>query len=123
MATLKQLIGQRVRDMRRQRRKPNGRAMTIFDLAEAIGSAEEVVGRIERGDVWPEYATLEKLAAAFGVDERDLFAHLPGAADTPERVKLMTALNNFALRLGDNDLKIAVGQLQVLAEAKESTDR
>ena len=118
MATLKQLIGKRIRGMRRARRNPDGRAMTISDLSEAIGSYEEVVGRIERGQVWPEYATLEKIAEALGVDLRDLFAHLPAAADTPQRIKHITALNNYATRLGDEDLQIAVGQLRVLAETR-----
>ena len=120
MAGLKEILGQRIREERARRRNPDGQRMKIADLAEKIGSDEEVVGRIERGDSWPEIATLKKLAAALDLNELDLLAHLPSSSDTPERLKAMTALNNLAMRLPDEDLKIAVELVSVIAKSKQS---
>jgi transcriptional regulator with XRE-family HTH domain len=46
--------------------------MLLADLAARSGLAMSTVSRIETGDRTPSYGALEKLAAAFGVEVRDL---------------------------------------------------
>ena len=93
--------------------------MTISDLAGEIGSSAEVVGRIERGVVWPEYATLERLADALGIKALDLFSHLPATRASKDPLKDMVELIELAKRLNSADLKIAIGQMRVIAEARK----
>lgn len=123
MTTLKEILGQRVRAERRRLKKRDGRQMTISDLAGEIGSSAEVVGRIERGVVWPEYATLERLAGALGIKPLDLFSHLPATRESKGRLKDMVELIELAKRLNSADLKIAIGQMRVIAEARKSKNQ
>jgi transcriptional regulator with XRE-family HTH domain len=59
-------IGRSVREQRVQR------FMTQEDLARAAGISLRQLVRIERNEVEPRFATIRKLAGAFGVEPSEL---------------------------------------------------
>ena len=67
MTTLRQRFGKRVRLLRRQA------DLSQEALAERAGISVDFLSLIERGVNAPSFKTLERLAEALGVDERDLF--------------------------------------------------
>ncbi|HIU87115.1 TPA: helix-turn-helix transcriptional regulator [Candidatus Spyradomonas excrementavium] len=64
---LKILLGKRIRELRKLRK------MTQERLAELVEIDYKNIGKIETGQNYPSAATLEKLAAALGVREFELF--------------------------------------------------
>ncbi len=67
MADYKKLLGQKVRQLRKQ----NGYSQERF--AELIGIDPNSVSRIECGVYYPSLDTLEKIAKVLKVEMRDLF--------------------------------------------------
>lgn len=61
-------LGQQVRSLRVER------GLSQADLADAAGTSEEWIRRIERGARSPSFDTLEALSAALGVSVARLFA-------------------------------------------------
>ena len=61
-------LGERLRAIRVLRR------LTLRDVAEAAGVSESFVSRLERGRSSASVATLQRLAAAVGIEISDLFA-------------------------------------------------
>ncbi len=59
-------IGQRLRELRRRK------FLTQVELAEKAGVSQRAITQIERDKVEPHITTMRKLAAALGVDPRDL---------------------------------------------------
>jgi XRE family transcriptional regulator, fatty acid utilization regulator len=59
-------IGRRMRALRR------GQLMTQAELAERAGMHVDQVSRVERDTVEPRFSTVKKIAAALGVDPREL---------------------------------------------------
>ena len=64
---LKILLGKRIRELRKHRKMSQER------LAELVEIDYKNIGKIETGQNYPSAATLEKIAAAFGVKEFELF--------------------------------------------------
>ncbi len=67
MAAYKKLLGQKVRQLRKQ----NGYSQERF--AELVGIDPNSVSRIECGVYYPSLDTLEKIAKVLKVEMRDLF--------------------------------------------------
>jgi transcriptional regulator with XRE-family HTH domain len=61
-------VGERLRAIRLLRR------LTLREIAEAAGVSESFVSRLERGRSNASVATLQRLAAAVGIEISDLFA-------------------------------------------------
>src|SRR5436190_21787366 len=61
-------LGERLRAIRLLRRQ------TLKDVAEAAGVSESFVSQVERGRSSASVATLQRLAAALGIEISDLFA-------------------------------------------------
>src|SRR5262249_20132340 len=61
-------VGERLRAIRLLRR------LTLRDVAEAAGVSESFVSQLERGRSSASVATLQRLAAAVGIEISDLFA-------------------------------------------------
>jgi transcriptional regulator with XRE-family HTH domain len=61
-------VGERLRAVRRLRR------LTLRDVAGRAGVSESFVSQVERGRTSPSIASLQRLAAAVGLEVSDLFA-------------------------------------------------
>jgi transcriptional regulator with XRE-family HTH domain len=66
-------LGERLRAVRQLRR------LTLREVAEAAGVSESFVSQLERGRSSASVATLQRLAAAVGIEISDLFAAEPQA--------------------------------------------
>lgn len=75
MGQLGSYLGQQVRALR------NERGLSQAQLAEAAGTSEEWIRRIERGARSPSFDTLEALSAALGVTVARLFAGFGGEGE------------------------------------------
>jgi len=64
---LQRQLGQRIAELRRQRR------LTQERLAEAVGCSVEFISLVERGVNAPSVAGLEKFAKALKVEVKELF--------------------------------------------------
>jgi transcriptional regulator with XRE-family HTH domain len=67
MATLERVkIGQNLKEAREQA------LMTQRELSEASGVGHDQISRIETDKVDPRFSTIKRLAAALGIDPREL---------------------------------------------------
>jgi transcriptional regulator with XRE-family HTH domain len=71
-------LGERLKAIRLLRRR------TLKDVADAAGVSESFVSQLERGRSSASVATLQRLAAALGIEISDLFA-----ADGPPRPRVL----------------------------------
>src|SRR5689334_16327040 len=80
-------LGTTIRSFRLRRRQVhNGRPWTLDDLAVAMESDKAHLSRIERGQMWPNRATLLRIAAALELSssETDFLLRLGGCAPQVE---------------------------------------
>jgi len=90
-------------------------ALTQEELAERTERSVDAISNLERGVSLPSFETLERLSAALGVPVRDFF-DLGEAEETSRRTQLLAALGGVARTLNDDDLEVAVRQIEALAE-------
>lgn len=69
MDTTKELLGGRIKELRKQR------GLTQDQLSEIIGIDPKHVSRIEVGRSFPSLDTLEKIASALNVEFKDFFEY------------------------------------------------
>ena len=67
--------------IREQRERRGLSQQALGDLA---GINKEAVSMLETGKTWPQYPTLQAIAAALGVPETTLFAGAPAPSPTPQ---------------------------------------
>jgi transcriptional regulator with XRE-family HTH domain len=92
--------------------------LTQADVAERVGVATEVYGRIERGNLTPSVPNLRKLcmvlrvdaSAALGLDVREAAAWLKESAAPPEESPRLRRLLRTLRQLDDKQLN-AVGYM------------
>lgn len=79
---LKILLGKRVRELRKNKK------MTQETLAEMVDIDYKNIGKIEMGQNYPSALTLEKIAEALEVEEKDLFEfnHLQEPKDLEKEI-------------------------------------
>jgi transcriptional regulator with XRE-family HTH domain len=107
---LKQVVGLRLQAARRQR------GLTQEELAFKIGRTAESISNIERGQQLPTIETLAELARELGIPLADFLSDIPGQKRVPaDRLRMETKLQEIGRSLPNNDLAIAVGLLEVLA--------
>lgn len=105
---LKQAIGVRVRVARMSQ------ALTQEKLAALIGRTTESVSNIERGKSLPSIETLCRLSACLQVPLSSFVADVD-TGKSAKRIEAEERLANLLSRMPDQDLDIAIGQLELLA--------
>ena len=111
---MKQHIGIRVRAARMRR------GLTQEGVADQIGKAVETVSNIERGQTLTGLDTLEHLSRCLQVSLSDLFEGFDADRDVHKsRVELEQRLVDSARSLSDEDLRIAVDLILVLAQRRQ----
>ncbi len=107
---MKQHIGIRVRAARTRR------GLTQEGVAEKIGKAVETVSNIERGQTLTGLDTLERLSKCLQVPLGDFFeGYDADRAVHKSRLELEQRLREHVRVLSDDDLKVAVNLVEVLA--------
>jgi len=96
MKTTKQLLGSRIKELRR------ARGLSQEELAELIGIEPQHMSRIETGGSAPTVERMEKLCAVFGIELRVLFdfGHLA------DREPQLESIEKMLKDLDENDLKV-----------------
>jgi len=95
MQTTKKLLGQRIRELRKNK------GLSQDQLSEIIGIDPKHLSRIEVGKSFPYMETLEAIAGALDVEIKDLFEfhHLSKEAATIEEInKLLQGASEDQIR-------------------------
>jgi transcriptional regulator with XRE-family HTH domain len=89
--------------------------LTKEQLAKKAERSVDAISNLERGVSRPSFETLERLAAALGVPVREFF-DFGDAEEPPHRTQSLAKLAAVARSLTDDDLEVAVRQIEALAE-------
>ena len=104
-------LGERLKAIRLLRRQ------TLKDVAEAAGVSESFVSQVERGRSSASVATLQRLAAALGIEISDLFATdglpRPRVLRREARQLLVWALTNTSSLSGSPALSLSNSEVNV----------
>lgn len=96
MNSLKKLLGQRIKEVRKSR------GLTQPALAEMVNVDAKYISRIETGSSSPSLDTLENISIALDIEVKELFdfAHLKGKEELIARIpQLLNKLNTNDVRL------------------------
>lgn len=111
---LKRMIGERVRAARQ------GVGLTQEQLAAAVRRTPESISKIERGVNLPDITSLLEIAAAVQKPLASFLEELePAQRKSGKREKLEARLVRHVAVLSDEQLAIAVEQVEVLAKRAE----
>lgn len=113
-------VAVRIKTIRRRR------GLTQAGLAERMERSSDAISNLERGKSLPNFETLERLSEALDVPVKDFFDHETAKVgrNTPRRAALLAALMAAAGDIKDDDLELAVEQVQALAKrAKKAPQR
>lgn len=105
----KRVIGLRVREIRK------ARGLTQEQLAELLDRSVEAVSLLERGQVLPNFETLERLAERLDIALRELVD--VSTDNNPRKTELLIRLTEIARTLDEDHLRIAVEQIRALVKA------
>jgi transcriptional regulator with XRE-family HTH domain len=94
MRNIRDRLSENLRLLRKSREDSEGKVWSIGDLAERSGVSAGAIQKIEAGNSWPDWKTLELLARALTISVDSLFESAP---KTPlsEAVQI---LNNVLLK-------------------------
>ena len=107
---LKQRLGLRVKASRERA------GLTQEQLATQIGRTPESVSNLERGQTLPSLTTLELIGRCLDTPLRDFLDDDPGARELGrKRLELEIRAKALIRSLADEDLEIAVKQIEALA--------
>ncbi len=110
---LKIRVGVRIKALRARR------GLTQEQLASRIDRTVETVSNIERGRTLPSLSTLESLSRQLGVPLRDFFDQESEIRTVdPRRLQMEIRLQDVIRSLPDEDLELALGQIEVLATVR-----
>lgn len=99
MKSTKELLGGRVKELRKMR------GLSQEELSEKVGIDSKHLSRIEVGRGFPSLDTLEKLADALNVELKDFFEFAHEAKDTKG---LMKALEGLTTGTDEEKLRLLV---------------
>lgn len=88
MESIRQLLALRMKQLR------ESKSLTQEKLAERANMAKTHIGHIETGRRWPKPESLEAIAAALGVESKDLFQE-PGNFPKPTPQQALDVLSDF----------------------------
>ena len=121
----KQIIGQRIRQLRESRRsaphrkgRETARKMTIEDLAERAGLSADYVNKLELGRYKPSAESLLKIATALDVGIAELFPE--HNTEQGEKQEALDTLRAFASQFNAQELRYALRVLKVVMEGVRS---
>lgn len=86
MKSTKELLGGRIKELRRLRK------MSQEQLSEKVGIDSKHLSRIEVGRGFPSLDTLEKIAGVLAVEMKDMFEFEDNAADSKDLKKTISQL-------------------------------
>ncbi|CAO3424274.1 transcriptional regulator [Azospirillum endophyticum] len=95
------------------------RGLTQEALADLVGRTVEAVSNIERGRTFPTIETLEQLGRHLDVPIQYFFEDAEQLVDD-RRFILESKLKWLGRQLSTEDLKIAIGQIEVVLSIKGS---
>ena len=110
---LKRIVGLKIRAERL------ARGMTQEQLSEHIERTVETVSNLERGKAWPGLETLLQICDVLRVSLAELFENEGNALPSRRRVELLARMKFLLNNLTDNDLEIAVRQVEALANGRQ----
>ena len=105
MRTTKQLLGARIKEIRRER------GLSQEELSEQVGIDAKHLSRIEVGGSYPSLDTLEKIGKILNVELKDFFefSHL-----LEDRKEMKDALNSLMKEATEERLKLAIKVLRAI---------
>jgi len=110
---LKRIIGAQVRAARARK------GLTQEQLAAAVERTAEGVSNIERGQALPTIETLARISQALGVPLQDFFAEAEAPSGrSATRFALEMKARELIRELRDEDLKLAVGQIEIIRHSR-----
>lgn len=109
---LKRIVGLRIRGER------IARGITQEQLSECIDRTVETVSNLERGRAWPGIDTLLQICNVFHISIAQLFEDEDVSHPSRRRVELQARMKNLMSILADDDLAIAVRQVEALADGR-----
>ncbi|MCP1612145.1 transcriptional regulator with XRE-family HTH domain [Azospirillum lipoferum] len=110
---LKRIVGLKIRAERL------ARGMTQEQLSEHINRTVETVSNLERGKAWPGLETLLQICSVLHVSFAQLFDEEGAVLPSRRRVELIARMKVLLNKLTDNDLEIAVRQVEALASGRQ----
>jgi len=112
---LKHSLGARIRAFRKLRN------LTQEQVAGEVERTPEAISNIERGRSLPSLETLDRLACVMDIPLAEFFGQ-ERIGLTRQRIEQETRLRILSQSLGDEDLKIALGQAEVLYKVRYDSE-
>ena len=110
------IIGDRLRDMREQKKLSQG------DIEKRTGLLRCYISRVENGHTIPSLDTLAKIAGAMEVPLAQFFSESPhenGSKNTPQltddEVRFLTQIRRYSPGLNDSDRKLVLAMVKKMA--------
>jgi transcriptional regulator with XRE-family HTH domain len=106
MRTTKELLGARIKELRKRR------GLTQEQLAERIDLAARYISLIEVGRASPSLETMEHIARAFGIEIKEMFdfMHLEPEESSAEGLK------HYLERMDERDKKLLLRIAKLMGE-------
>jgi transcriptional regulator with XRE-family HTH domain len=107
---------------KRLRERARELELSDAEIAHRAGLAERRYGHYVRGTREPDFLTLLRICAVLDVTPNDLLMTIEGTAPA-EHDRWLSRLITVARNLSDDDLRLAVRHIEVLAEHREASRR
>jgi transcriptional regulator with XRE-family HTH domain len=111
-------------DLFAKRLRERARQLNLSDaeVARRVGLAERRYGHYVRNTHEPDYATLVRICEALDVTPNDLLLPAPAARPSPQE-RWLSRLVGAGRMLSLDDLQLAVRQVEVLLQQRQSAKR
>lgn len=113
---IKNRAGLRIQTFRRRRE------LSQQQLAEKVERSVDTISHLERGVSLPGLETLIRLSGELDVPILELIDLEGDNGVSPKRARLLATVTDIARSLNDQDLALAVRQMEALASARQGKD-